>query len=297
MNITNETTPMRIDVDAVLRQRLGTKYRRIPRFVIRALEKIVCQDKLNRLLKENAQFQGADFCHGVLSSLGITVSVSHPERLPKAPDSDMRCIFACNHPLGGLDGMALIDYFTSISPTGRVWFVVNDLLMAVTPLRCVFLPVNKHGRQSREAALRIEEAFSGPDPILVFPAGLVSRKQKGGIFDLAWNKMFIQKAIQYRRDIIPLHFSGRNSSFFYNFALARKRLGIKFNIEMILLPREIFNNTGARFIVTPGDRIPWQELVGGSDAAKTASSIRQKVYQLAEDEPTTDHPSRSHSPA
>lgn len=287
---------MRIDIDAVLRQRLGKKYRRIPRFLIRLLEKILCQDRLNELLKDNASFQGAEFCRGVLNSLNISLSVNHPERFPQGPDADMRCIFVSNHPLGGLDGMTLIDYFSRISPTGRVWFVVNDLLMAVTPLRPVFLPVNKHGRQSRESARQIEEAFSGPDPILIFPAGLVSRKQKDGIRDLTWNKMFIQKSIQYHRDIIPLHFSGRNSSFFYNFALARKRLGLKFNIEMILLPREIFNNIGARFIVTPGHRIPWTSVEGGAEAAKTAANIRKTVYQLAEDESTTDHSACPHKP-
>lgn len=124
---------------------------------------------------------------------------------------------------------------------GEMKFVVNDLLTFVEPLRSIFLGINKHGDQSRDAVALLDQAFAGPAPIVMFPAGLVSRRQPdGSIADLRWQKMVVNKAISCQRDIIPLHFSGENSKFFYNFAHLRTSLGLKFNIEMARLPAEIF---------------------------------------------------------
>lgn len=265
---------IQIDVDAVLRQRLPRYYRFIPRAVVRWLERTVCQDTLNELLRSNFGKTGAEFCRGVLEDMDVTYTL-HGE----PPTSNPRVLFVSNHPLGGLDGMILIDVITSLF--GRpVHFVVNDLLMAVVPLRDVFLPINKHGAQSRYATLTLDQAFEGDDPILMFPAGLVSRRGKEGIKDLAWNKMFVNKAIQTRRDIIPIHFSGRNSDFFYNFAHWRERLGLRFNVEMIYLPSELVKARGRSFDIRFGKPIPWESLRGGREAPEEAALIRRSVYNL-----------------
>ena len=266
-----------LDIDAVLRSRVPRHYRLIPRFVVRWLEKVICQEEMNEMLKVNAGKRGADFCAGVIDHLGISVDVKGQERLK---DAGSRVIFVCNHPLGGLDGMALISWLTSIYGPG-VKCVVNDLLMAIDPLKEVFLPVNKHGKQKRDASSMLDQAMAGDAPILMFPAGLVSRKGKdGAIADLQWNKMFVNKAIRYQRNVIPLHFSGHNSPFFYNFAKLRVTLGLKFNIEMIRLPKEVFLSRGKRYAIAVGEPIPWQSLHGGSQAAAEAQRIKSLVYQL-----------------
>lgn len=201
---------IRIDLDTVLRQRLPRHYRFIPRPLVRWMERVICQDQLNEMLRVNHGLRGADFCRGVLRHLGITYQVSGMANLPESG----RAIFVCNHPLGGLDGMILIDMLSQRYGPG-VRFVVNDLLMAVEPLSEVFLPVNKHGRQSRTSTAQIDSTFASDAPIIIFPAGLVSRKQKdGSIADLRWRKMFINKAVSTGRDIIPIYFNGQNSSFF-----------------------------------------------------------------------------------
>lgn len=269
--------PLEINVGEVLRQRLPRYYRFIPRGMVRWLERTVCQDGLNRLLRDNFPKRDADFCRGVLDDLDVTVNYHNIENLP--PRELTRVLFVSNHPLGGLDGMALIDFVRSyygVAPK----FIVNDLLAAVEPLSDTFLPVNKHGAQSRQAIRALDDAFASDAPLLMFPAGLVSRRgKKGVVADLEWQKMFVTKARQSGRDIIPLHFYGENSSFFYKFAKFRRRLGLKFNIEMIYLPREVFRASGKTFDVVIGKPISHTSLDNMPPMQK-AQQIRQLVYDL-----------------
>ncbi len=272
-----DDAPIQIDIDSVLQNRLPKHYRYMPSFVIRWLERIICQRDMNELLRSCHGKRDAAFCKAALEYLDIDYTVNGIENLP----SDRRVIIVSNHPLGGLDGMTLIDMLTQHYGPG-LKVLVNDLLMAVEPLSGVFLPINKHGQQSRGASQCVEEALESDNPLVIFPAGLVSRKgAKGHISDLKWHKMFVNKAIKHHRDIIPLHFSGRNSSFFYNFAKLRTRLGLKFNIEMIRLPHEIFGCRGAHFNISIGKPVQWQSLKGGSQANDEAEAIRRIVYRLA----------------
>ncbi len=266
---------IKIDVAAVIRERLPRYSRFIPRALVRWIERTICQRQMNDMLNYAAGKEGADFCRAVLDRLNIAYNVHGKENLP----ADKRCVFVCNHPLGGLDGITMIDLIASVYGK-NLKFLVNDLLMAITPLRNVFLPVNKHGAQSRRAHMDIDEAFKGNDPIVIFPAGLVSRRQKNGIADLVWQKMFVNRCISSGRDVIPVYFSGCNSSFFYNFARLRQKAGIKLNIEMIYLPREVFRCTGATFDIFVGKPIPCSSLKGGKEALRQAAQIRDIVYSL-----------------
>lgn len=272
------TQPLEINVGEVIRKRLPRYWRVIPRCLIRKLERTICQDELNTLLRNNFPRRDADFCRGVLNDLDVTVNFHNINNLP--PKEHTRVLIVSNHPLGGLDGMALIDFVKSyygVAPR----FIVNDLLNAVEPLTDTFIPVNKHGAQSREAITALEEAFASDAPLLMFPAGLVSRRgKKGVIADLQWQKMFVTKARQHKRDIIPLHFFGENSAFFYKFAKFRLKIGLKFNIEMIYLPREVFRSKGKTFDAVVGTPIPYTSLDDMLPMEK-AQQIRQIVYEIA----------------
>ena len=277
-------SPIQIDLDAVVRTRLPRYYRYIPRFLIRRLAKMICQDEMNDMLRKCDGKRDAEFCRGALDHLQISYDASGMENLdPK----NRRVILASNHPLGGLDGMILIDFITRVYGP-PVKFIVNDLLMAIEPLSGVFLPINKHGRQSREAFRQIDEAMASDTPIIIFPAGLCSRKGKDGkIADLQWQKNFINKAIAHRRDIIPIHFKGQNSKFFYNFARLRTRLHLRLNLEMARLPKEVFRARSSRFSLTVGSPISWQSLRGGGDAQQQADAIRRTVYSLGQSSENT----------
>lgn len=266
---------IKIDLDNVLRERIPGVWRFTPRPIIRRLERLIRQDEMNGLLESNAGRRDGDFCRGVMEDLKVTLHVEG--EIP--PASSRRMIIVCNHPLGGLDGIAIIDWATRHFG-GKLHFVVNDLLMAIEPLRGVFLPVNKHGRQNRERLRALDEAMAGDDPVVIFPAGLVSRRgDDGTVADLEWKKMFAAKAVQYNRPVIPAFFSGLNSPSFYKFARRRKKLGIKFNIEMVLLPREVFRSAGKSFTLTFGSPVSPDEIKALGDNA--AIEMRRRAYALS----------------
>ena len=197
--------------------------------------------------------------------------------MPASP----RCIIVSNHPLGGLDGITMIAWLSSHYGDRPVHFVVNDMLMAVEPLSDCFVPVNTHGAQNRRSAATLDSVLQGDDPVVVYPAGLVSRLgDDGRIADLPWRKMVVNKAIESRRDIVPVHFDGYNRRSFYRIARLRKKLGLKFNYEMVLLPREFVRCSDAVFTLTCGEPIPWQSFTGGSSAASEAATLRDIVYSL-----------------
>ncbi len=269
-----ESKDLLIDVEKVFASKNPTLLKIIPSFVIRYLKRIIHQDEINEFLSAKGHLKGIDFGKSILEDLfGASYEV---EGLDKLPDEG-RFIFAANHPLGGLDGIAFLVAAGEKYPNLK--FPVNDILMNLKPLDNIFVPVNKHGAHSREAAKVIEEAYASDAQILMFPAGLVSRKQKGVIRDLEWKKNFVRKAIQHKRDIIPVHISGRNTNFFYRFANIRKALGIKANIEMLFLPDEMFKQHGEYIKIVFGEPISWKTLKEGGPEFWTGK-IKDKSYQL-----------------
>lgn len=267
--------PMKIDVDKVLRERLSKRYKYIPRFAVRWLERTICQDKLNSILQKMAGKNSVDAATVALDEMDITVEATGLDQLHEG-----RFMFVSNHPLGGLDGLALISLLGNRYDR-KIKFLVNDLLMAVEPLRGVFLPVNKYGSQSRANAAQIEEALASDNQFITFPAGLCSRMQPDGtIADLTWQKAAVVHATTYQRDIVPVFFDSRNSSFFYRFAKWRKRLGIKFNIELIFLPREMIKKCGSTLRVVIGKPLPWSSL-DASHPKQEAAHLRDIVYSMA----------------
>lgn len=275
--MTDKGESLCIDVDSVLRSRLPKYYKFLPKVLIRWLERTICQDEMNDILSRNSDYEGVEFCRRALADLGVNYTVTGC-----LPSDSRRVIFVSNHPLGGLDGLILADMVSAFyGDQLDVKFVVNDLLNFVTPLNPIFVGVNKYGEQSRDASVRLENAFASDGQIIMFPAGLVSRKSDdGSIADLRWHKMVIQKAINYQRDIIPLYFNGVNSQFFYKFARLRTRLGLKFNIEMIFLPREIFKRDSYDFNIKVGTPISWTSLRGGTHAQAEVDRLRETVYNL-----------------
>lgn len=270
---------LKVDVDAVLRSRAPRYHKWIPRPLIKGLENFICQDRLNELLVVTDGLKGAPFCNKLLDELKVTYDFENVSSLN--PESPHAVTYACNHPLGALDGIALIDYLTALHGV-EPYFVVNDLLTILKPLDGVFIPINKHGAQSRGAVSDVDAAFRDLSrPVVMFPAGLCSRKGKNGeIRDLKWNKMFVHKSAETGRTIIPLHCISENSKSFYRFAQWRERLGIKFNLEMICLPREFVKAEGKRLIFKAGAPIPASELPRGAAAVGFAARIREQVYEL-----------------
>lgn len=274
--------PLEINLHTILRERLPRRIGRfVPGFMITGLEKVIHQDELNEMLRIAYPARGSAFARRILEFLDITLDIQGFDRLPSK-----RLMFASNHPLGGLDGIALIAVLGERYGDNGVRFLVNDMLMNVEPLRDVFLPINKYGSQGRAAAVAINEAMASSMQILQFPAGLVSRKHNdGSISDLEWQKAFVAKAIEYERDIIPVKFEATNTPFFYNTARWRKKLGMKINIEQALLPGEVCKARGSNFRIIFGEPVSWESLkASGKNVRVLAAELRNKVYALSPSE-------------
>ena len=270
----NSSENQKIDLKSVIYSKNPALARAVPRFIINYLKRIVHQDELNEFLQKWGHLKDSELIEAGLKHFEIKFKVSGTENIPESG----RFIFVSNHPLGGLDGLVFIyelsKYFQDIK------FPVNDILTSIKNLSGIFLPVNKHGAQARNAAKMIEEAYSSDCQILYFPAGLCSRKRRGVIKDLQWQKSFITKSIQHKRDIIPAFFSGRNSDFFYNLANIRKLLGLKANIEMLYLADEMFKQKDKEISLLFGRRIPWQTFDKSRSALEWADWVKAKSYDL-----------------
>jgi 1-acyl-sn-glycerol-3-phosphate acyltransferase len=266
--------PLQLDVEKILTDK-NPKIRRIlPGFVIRYLKHIVHQDEINDILRNYADLRGAAFNDAALGYMGVTYRAHGVENLPKGG----RNIFVSNHPLGGLDGLVFMSELSKYFPA--IKFPVNDILMYIENYSDIFLPVNKVGAFGREAARLIEEAYASDYQLLNFPAGICSRKIKGTIADLKWQKSFIVKAVQYKRDVVPCFFEGRNSAFFYNLANLRTRLGLKMNIEMLYLADEMFKQKGKDIVVYFGKPISWQTFDRSKSPKEWTEMVREKTYDL-----------------
>ena len=265
---------LKIDVGDVIRSKNPSLAKAVPHFVINYLKRIIHQDELNHILREYGHLKDAEFIKASLDFMGITYQVFGKENIPSAG----RYFFVSNHPLGGLDGLVFMNelskHFSDIK------FPVNDILMNLRNLSGIFLPVNKHGGQAKEAIKRLEDTYATESQILYFPAGLCSREKKGVIKDLRWHKSFISKAVQHKRDIVPAFFSGRNSSFFYNLSNIRTFIGIKANIEMLYLPGEMFRQKGKYLLLVFGKPIPWQTFDNSRSATEWADWVKTKSYEL-----------------
>ncbi|ASB48402.1 1-acyl-sn-glycerol-3-phosphate acyltransferase [Alkalitalea saponilacus] len=263
-----------IDIERVFASKNPALLKIIPGFIVRYLKRITHQDEINQFIHSNRNKKGLEFSRAILDGFGVDYNTQGLDQIP----SSGRYLFASNHPLGGMDGIAFLSAVGERFPNLK--FPVNDILMNIKGLDNIFLPLNKHGAHSREAAIALEEAYASEAQILMFPAGLVSRKQKGIIRDLEWKKNFVRKAIQHQRDVVPVHITGRNTNFFYKLANIRKRLGIKANIEMLYLADEFYKQRGENLTIRFGTPISWKNLKNEANPTQSAEKIKKMVYEL-----------------
>ncbi|MCX6248493.1 MAG: 1-acyl-sn-glycerol-3-phosphate acyltransferase [Bacteroidetes bacterium] len=281
-----EITKNLIDVKSVFASKNPRLLKIIPPFVFSILKKILHQDRINGYIYKHRDKSGLPFVEAILGEFGVKLEVvdSHGSVISGNALQDIiptegRFILASNHPLGGLDGLALMHVAGKSRPD--VVFPVNDLLMFIPGLKPLFIPINKHGKNTENVEI-IHQNFASGKTILYFPAGLVSRKQKGGkILDLDWKKTFVTQAKKYQRDIIPVYISGRNTNFFYNLANLRKKV-TRVNIEMMLLPDEMMRQYDKTVRLTFGEPIPFSTLDRSHSDAEWAQIIKEKVYRLGE---------------
>lgn len=264
-----------VDIEKAIGAKNPKLLKLLPSFLLNYIKRTIHQDELNDAINRNVNRFGHDFVDAAMEEFGAQPKIIGAENIPK----EGGVILTANHPLGGLDGIALMDVIGDYRKD--IKFFVNDLLMAFKNFDPIFVPVNKLGKNSSEYTKKFEEVYASTDCLLLFPAGLVSRRQeKGVIKDLIWKKSFIAKSIQHKKNIVPVFIDGHNSSFFYNLAYWRKKIGIKANIEMFFLPDEMYKQRGKTLTFIIGKPISWETFTKENTPEYWSEKVKEHVYAL-----------------
>lgn len=263
-----------IDIEKAIHSKNPKLLKWMPGFLLNYIKRVTHEKWLNSVLNKHLELKGLDFVNALIHEFEIEVKLIGEVNIPL----EGGFILAANHPLGGMDGIALMHAIGRIRPDIR--FLVNDLLMSFDNFQPIFVPVNTLGKNSLNASLRIEEAYANKHPVLIFPAGLVSRKQEGGVKDLTWKKSFISKSKKHQLDVLPCHIGGKNSEFFYNLANWRKKIGVKANLEMFWLVDEMYKQRGKKVEITVGNPVSYQKFNSEKSDAKWAEYMKDLVYKL-----------------
>jgi putative hemolysin len=274
----SESIEKTIDIDKILASKMGDKAKFVPKFLVRWLKRIIHEDEVNRFLWESRDKSGTEWLTECVRYLDMDIKIEGIENLPDKNDGKLYT-FVSNHPLGGQDGVALGSIIGK-HYDGNFRYLVNDLLLNLPGLAPVSIGINKTGKQSRDFPRMVEAGFQSNNHMLMFPAGLNSRKINGVIHDLPWKKTFISKSVEYQRDVVPIYFSGRNSERFYRIANWQKKLGLKVNIAMLFLVDEMYRNVHKSFTVKIGKPIPWQTFDKSKTPMEWAKFVEDKVYEL-----------------
>jgi len=268
---------LQIDVSRLIEEKNPTLRKKLPRFVIRYLERIIHQQKINAFLKENGHLKNFDFCEAAIRHLNISIDFQGIEGIPKTGP----VILVMNHPLGGVDGIAFIAAMKQHRPD--LVFLVNDLLLNITPLTELFVGVNKHGKNRSDTRENIAAMFHSTRAVCIFPAGLVSRKQHGVIKDLPWKRTFVSYAKETGHPVIPIHIEGKLSQFFYNLHRLRSLFRIKASLEMLYLADELYKQRNKKIFFRVGKPIIISNSEANKDEHRVAQEIKELLYEIPKD--------------
>ena len=274
MNPVNKDPVELINIKEMFMKKNPAMARKLPGFVYRYLTRVMHIEEINEILINHGNERGIEFARSMVKHFNVHQTILGAENIP----SNGRYIFASNHPLGGFDALLMLCNIDRI--LGETITLVNDVLMSIPQLAPIFVPLNKHGGNSKEVIQQIHEAYSSDKQILIFPSGLASRKIKGKIQDFKWKKHFIAKSIEYQRDVIPVHVSGRNSNFFYRLANFRTFFRLKWNLEMFYLADETFSHKNQKFTITFGKPIHYTHFDKSKTLDQWAMEVKDIVYKL-----------------
>ncbi len=271
-----------IDLDKVYKDKNPSMYRWTPNFAKTFLKRLIREDDLNNFMEKNENLKEGDFLQAVLQELDPIIKYQGLENLPEEGGA----IVVSNHPLGGLDGLALLDVIMKKRKDAR--FLVNDILMNFRNFGELFVPVNKMGKNNAEYSLGIDEAFDSEHIVIVFPAGMVSRRKNGVVRDLPWRKGFVTRAVKYKKNIFPTYIEGKLSNRFYNLANFRTGIGLKVNLELLLLADEMYKQKEQSIEVIIGQEVSYEILDFKRHSAEEWAGIFENFVYTLKENPDSD---------
>lgn len=273
---TLETGTKYIDIASKFKKSDSNLLKNMPAFFVRMLAKVISENELNHILNKYSNDIGVDFLVKIIEEFNLKIEVEGKENIPE----NGKCIFVANHPFGIIDGLILTH--TVSEKYGTLKAIANDAFMLIPQMHPLVAAVNVFGHSSKEYIMALNETYKSDVPVTHFPAGSVSRFFDRKVQDSEWQKSFITKAISSGRDVVPFFFYGRNSRLFYTIFIARQWFGIKTNIELALLPHEMFRKKSKTIKVKIGKPISWQTFDQSLSHAEWAQKVRGWVYDLKE---------------
>jgi putative hemolysin len=215
----------------------------------------------------------AAFASAALRDLNVQIGLGSGS-LESIPDSGP-VIFTCNHPYGGLDGLAAIAVLGAARADLRV--LANADLGVVPEIAAALIPVDlRSTRSARQANARSLRAalrwLRAGGALLIFPAGEVSRLRLRTLraCDPPWPETVGSLIRLSRASVLPLHVEGHNSAFFLVTSLLCKPLG------ELLLARELLNKRDARLTMHLGTLCPPARLARFASDAGLINYLRLK---------------------
>lgn len=272
---TNNSELFRVDLEKVIRAQKNKFLRKLPKFVLNYLKKLIREKELNEIVTYAGESTGIEFIQKCMHFMNVKIITHNKENFPKKG----KFIFVCNHPLGGIDFFAAI--LSVAENYKKLNVIANEILTIVTPLNDIFLPVSIFRRNSEKDKEKILNKMSDANiQIMTFPAGLVSRKYKGEVKDSRWHRSFVRNSIEFKRDVIPLFIDAENSKKFYRFSRMRKFFRIKTNLELFLLPQELIKQKNSVINIYFGKPIPYETFNDSKEHIIWAQEVKNIVYRL-----------------
>ncbi len=263
-----------LDLAKAIRESDSKLLRRLPKFIINFLRKVVHEDDINNLLIKLDGLEGVDFHNAVLKEFNIKIEIEGEENIPE----NGRSFFFANHPYGVADGLILTKII--LDKFGNFKGIGNEAFKYVPALKPYIAVVNAYGTTGKEYILALEEVFASDIPVTHFPAGEVSRKYKGKIQDREWRKSLVSRAVAHKRNLVPFYFHGHNSKLFHGISNLRRFFGMKTNIELALLPHEFFNKRNKTIKLTVGKPISYEVFDKKHNHQEWTDKVREFVYSL-----------------
>lgn len=215
---------------------------------------------------------GVDFVEQVLEYFNVSYSIrdNEKERIP----SQGRVVIVANHPIGSIDGLALIKLISEVRNDVKV--VANEMLMAIKPLHGILLPVNNmQGGTAKECLSNIHHHLQNEGVLLIFPAGEVSRLRIEGVRDISWRSGFLRIAKKAKAPILPIFIDAKNSPLFYGVSMIYKPL------STMLLVKEMFKQRRKHLPMRIGEMIPYESYsTGGIALQQQVKLLRKHLYRI-----------------
>ncbi|MCX7089166.1 MAG: lysophospholipid acyltransferase family protein [Methylococcales bacterium] len=248
------------------------------KFLLKTLKKLIHQDEFNEVIAKNQHLRGFAFLDKLLHYFKFNYQIGNTSfnNIP----SEGRLLIVANHPIGTLDGLALVKLVRSVRPDVRI--VANRVLSQMEPLQSVFLSVDVlAGHQNLRATYRaMLEALENESALIIFPAGEVSRITPKGIRDGLWQSGFIKLARRAKCSVLPVHIKAKNSAWFYSLSTVYKPLGT------LWLVNEMFNKRHQEIKFKVGAPIPHTALAESDESDEQLSQrFRKHVLNLGKKHP------------